>query len=282
MDILAKHGVMAPIRPALEPELLNDVLGLLPLVLRDARDPFLCFNEGGGGGGNPPAGGGGGGNPPPGEPPKTFTQADVDKMIQARLAKEQAKFADYDAIKEKAGKVDTLSKELEDIKVQLEDAGKTADQKAKAEAERAAKAQLQKIEDADKRAAAAEAKEKAAIATLTAERIANHVTAALGRGEADPRFLSDAVKIFMSDAKIELTEDGRSITVEYNDGKYKDPVDAAKAWLRDKPNFAKAPAGGSGGAPPGGFPPGSDPSKMSPTDLAVAGLRQLAGKVPGL
>lgn len=37
---------------------------------------------------------------------KTFTQADLDAAIEARLQRERAKFADYDALKDKAAKYD--------------------------------------------------------------------------------------------------------------------------------------------------------------------------------
>lgn len=41
------------------------------------------------------------------------TQADVDKVVESRLDRERKKFADYDDLKEKAGKVDTITKEFE-------------------------------------------------------------------------------------------------------------------------------------------------------------------------
>lgn len=44
-----------------------------------------------------------------------FTQAEIDNDIMPkRLERERKKFADYDDLKEKAGKVDTISKEFED------------------------------------------------------------------------------------------------------------------------------------------------------------------------
>lgn len=39
-------------------------------------------------------------------PERTFTQAQVDAMIGERLSRERAKYADYDALKDKAGKWD--------------------------------------------------------------------------------------------------------------------------------------------------------------------------------
>lgn len=41
------------------------------------------------------------------------TQADVDKVVETRLDRERKKFADYDDLKEKAGKVDTVTKDFE-------------------------------------------------------------------------------------------------------------------------------------------------------------------------
>lgn len=42
-----------------------------------------------------------------------LTQADVDKVVETRLERDRKKFADYDDLKEKAGKVDTISKDYE-------------------------------------------------------------------------------------------------------------------------------------------------------------------------
>lgn len=43
-----------------------------------------------------------------------LTQADVDSVVESRLERERKKFADYDTLKEKASKVDTVAKEYED------------------------------------------------------------------------------------------------------------------------------------------------------------------------
>jgi len=42
------------------------------------------------------------------QPEKTFTQEDVNKIVGDRIAREREKFADYDAIKEKAAKFDEM------------------------------------------------------------------------------------------------------------------------------------------------------------------------------
>lgn len=43
-----------------------------------------------------------------------LTQADVDKFVETRLERQKRQFADYDDLKEKAGKVDSVAKEYED------------------------------------------------------------------------------------------------------------------------------------------------------------------------
>ena len=46
--------------------------------------------------------------PPPADPGRTFTQADLDKLVEQRLTRERKKYADHDDLKAKA-------KRLEDI-----------------------------------------------------------------------------------------------------------------------------------------------------------------------
>jgi len=41
-----------------------------------------------------------------------LAQADVDKVVETRLERQKKQYADYDTLKEKAGKVDTISAEF--------------------------------------------------------------------------------------------------------------------------------------------------------------------------
>ena len=68
--------------------------------------------------------------PPQGDPPKTFTQEQMDAIIADRLQRERTKFVDYDALKEKAAAFDAAeaAKQTETERAQ----------KAKEEAERRA------------------------------------------------------------------------------------------------------------------------------------------------
>jgi hypothetical protein len=47
---------------------------------------------------------------PPADPGKTFTQADLDKQIEQRLARERKKFDGYDDLKAKAARLDEIEK----------------------------------------------------------------------------------------------------------------------------------------------------------------------------
>lgn len=74
-----------------------------------------------------------------GDQGKTFTQADVDRVVEQRLTRERAKFGDYDALKQKAAKFDELDaankSEMERLQEQLaaeQTARTTAETKAAA------------------------------------------------------------------------------------------------------------------------------------------------------
>lgn len=94
-------------------------------------------NDGGGQGGEGGGTGGTGGQQQPTYTPPQ-SQADLDRIVEQRLARERQKFADYDDLKGKASKYDELE---EKNKSELE---KERDRAAKAE-ERAAKAEREAL-----------------------------------------------------------------------------------------------------------------------------------------
>lgn len=57
---------------------------------------------------------------------KTFTQADVDRLIRERVQRERAKFSDYDDLKSKADGAKTLGDRIADIEAK----GAAAEQRA--------------------------------------------------------------------------------------------------------------------------------------------------------
>lgn len=58
------------------------------------------------------------GKEPEGKPEPTFTQAEVDRILNDRLARERAKFADYDELKERAAGAKSLEERVADIENQ--------------------------------------------------------------------------------------------------------------------------------------------------------------------
>lgn len=50
---------------------------------------------------------------------QTFTQADVDRIVRDRIARERAKYADYDDLKERASEADKSKTALERIEAKL-------------------------------------------------------------------------------------------------------------------------------------------------------------------
>lgn len=58
------------------------------------------------------------------QPEKTFTQSELDQIIGERLKREREKYPDYDALKEKAAKLDQIE---EDAKTELQKAQEKAE-----------------------------------------------------------------------------------------------------------------------------------------------------------
>lgn len=50
---------------------------------------------------------------------KTFTQAELDQILQDRVARERAKYADYEDLKAKAGQAKTLEERLGTVETEL-------------------------------------------------------------------------------------------------------------------------------------------------------------------
>lgn len=78
----------------------------------------------------------------PKDEPKTFTQAELDKIVGDRITRERAKFADYDETKAKASKFDELDAQS---KTDVEKAGEraaAAEKKAEAAEARALRLEI--------------------------------------------------------------------------------------------------------------------------------------------
>ena len=81
-----------------------------------------------------------------GEETKTFTQADVDKIVGDRLQRERSKYSDYEAFKEKADKYDEIVEsgktELQKVTERAEALQTELDSMKKAEAVRKIKTKV--------------------------------------------------------------------------------------------------------------------------------------------
>lgn len=189
----------------------------LPLLLA----PLLLLDEGGGGNGGEGEGAPGGeGEGAGGEPERKFSQADIDRIVQDRLARAKIKPpADYDDLKAAKARLD-----------ELEAASKT-------ELEKAQEAQRK----ADERATAAEAR-----ANETARRHAIEREAVKAKA-ADP---DDVFAVLQTTAKY------RDMVTTDDDGQVSGVEDAVKAILADKPHLVgkvSTPTGdGDGGSRGGG------------------------------
>ncbi len=107
----------------------------------------------------------------------TFSQADVDRIVQERIARERSKFADYDTLKERAGQWDKFVEE------------------AKPEQEKALDSARQEAEKAAYAKARTEFGGKLVQAHLTAAaagRLPEGAVLALVAGVDTARFLTDA------------------------------------------------------------------------------------------
>lgn len=67
-----------------------------------------------------------GGTPPTAAPPvqpsdSTFTQADVERIVNERLTRERKKYADYGDLKEQASKTKSVEEQLQELRKQLTD-----------------------------------------------------------------------------------------------------------------------------------------------------------------
>lgn len=187
--------------------------------------------------------------------PKTFTQDELGAIVSRETKKISAKFADYDDLKKKALQVDDLTGRIASLEEEKANAGKTAEEKERARAEKergtlqASLAALQKERD--------EAK-----ALLDSER-GNHrmtrarqrLVSALTSSDVHAPALSDAIDTFVRESEIEFAEDGElaGLTLTQDGTRYTaaDLKKAAESFLRNKPWFAKGAPGGGGHTRPG-------------------------------
>lgn len=142
---------------------------------------------------------------------KTFTQAELDAAVEQRLARERAKYADYDALKDKAAKFD-----------QAQEAAKSELQKAQ---EQAADFKT-KYEASEKALAAARARSKVASETGVPEALLT------GETEEDCKKFAESLLKWRGDAP-GAPNRGVDHLLGDKSGKGGTELDAAFSTLRD-------------------------------------------------
>jgi hypothetical protein len=195
--------------------------------------------------------GGGGGN----EEKPAFTQKQVNDM----LAKEKGKLTAAQAeLKKELDEIRKSHAELKTHADELELKGKTAEEKARISADKAAK----QIE-ADKAAALKERDDAKAIADAATKSLRAHVVGtqlshALIAAKALPTSLKHAVPAFLADVEIDTDESNTVTAVRLGGVAQKDLAEAATAWLKTNSHFASHAGGGGtkggAGGPAGGKP----------------------------
>jgi len=171
-------------------------------------------------------------------PEKTFTQADLDRVVEQRLARERSKYGDYDDLKTKASKLDEIEQ-----------------------------ANASDLEKATKRAETAETKAQAAEERAAAAlRRAAVVAEATRAGAVDP----DAVFALLTPDSVTVGDDGQVTGVE-------EAVKAlleAKSYLVG--SGTAPPKAGSTGSAEGG--PRSNGSGGKPDQLTRADLKTMTSE----
>lgn len=134
-----------------------------------------------------------------------FTQEDVDRIVGERLSRERQKYADYDALKEKAARWD-----------QAEEANKSELQKAQERAE-----SLQSELDALKQAATIRG-----IRDKVAQETGVPATLLTGSTDDECRAQADAIKAYASPGYPDVKDGGEVTKIKSK----KSPRDAFAAW----------------------------------------------------
>jgi len=191
-------------------------------------------------------GGGGGG----GEGKVTFTpeqQAKVDAIVADTKRTFTEKLKDYDELKSKAGKVDEMQAQLDELDNKIKMAGKSAEEKAKLEAE--ARIQTLEREKAALEEKLGEANGNAEKATKSLEdyKLGAKLGEALRAADVFDKSFSDALHFFQTETTdVAYGERGEITALTLGGKRYVDAKEAAAAFLEGRPHYANNGVSGSG------------------------------------
>lgn len=208
---------------------------------------------------------------------KTFTQADLDRIVQERVGKLKDQLK---ALGEQASRVSEIEKKLAEADAREQAAREEAELKGKSELEKL-QHQLQKASEGRKSAESEWARKLAELETgkvQAEQRFVDHVkTNAVKDALRAAGLVAGADKAaslaFLTEAQIELGADMSFTSIAVAGKSFTSPVDAAKEFLAQNPYFAAAPQGGSGSPRSvGGGAPKIDMATASAEEAFAIGL----------
>lgn len=197
-------------------------------------------------------------------PEPKYTDADMQKAVQTRLSKETKKYeATIAELQAKAAEAEELKSRMATLEEERELAGKSATERAQAQAQKELDKLRREIDERDKRLNEATTRETQALNALRTDRATTKVMSALSSEKAINA--ERAAKYALTDIAITHHDDG-SMTATYGDAEDVSVADAVKAWLKDNDNFLPAPAGGAG-TRQGGHAGGKPLHEQTPAEL---------------
>ncbi len=214
-----------------------DDLGLVDSItgMRLApRDPWTCFVEDDGDEGE--------GGEPPG---KTFTQADVDRIVKTRLKKQERELAQATKRAEESEKATAeLTKKFDSLQEKFDATNKSDIEKELAKLQREMERAKAERETLAKERDEAKALAEQATSGLAQTQLQSTLRDALRENKAHGKGMEQAVRLMLAEGAA-FDEDG-NFAFKVGDVPYDKPIEAAKKWLEANPHFAEGTAGGSG------------------------------------
>lgn len=148
---------------------------------------------------------------------KMFSQEDVDRVVEQRLARERRSFETKlaEATKAEADKGALLQKQLEELTAKFEDAGKSAGEKELAAMRRELASMTQRYGDASKSLEALTKERDEAIGRHRDEVVSTRFATALGKAKVLSSALGKATASLRGESTVELDERGH-VQVTWN------------------------------------------------------------------
>lgn len=180
---------------------------------------------------------------PPAPPPASLTQEQVNAIIARERKATEDKIA-----KAKDAEYASLRAELDALKQQQEEAGKSAAEKAALALEREKNAWAQKTEAEKARAEAALAEAQKASAELRDTRLNYELNAVFAAQKVMPEATRAALLVFRADAEIEHDpQTGKVVAVTVAEKRFGTLTEAVDEWMKTNGEiYRAAPQGGAG------------------------------------